>query len=149
TFTLSLNDALPICVFNPLIGAPDLCPTEEEALLGAKAVSVRRPRFARQGFFIRSIGDRQSTQVGDALPQNQLAILVQVAVDDVGVELIGNAGSARLEILQVLRAPPVFQVALTVELAAMIVKTMGDFMSDDRSHSAVVQDRKSTRLNSS
>jgi hypothetical protein len=71
-------------------------------------------------------------------PRNQLAILMQVAVDDVGVELIGNAGSARLEILQVLRAPPVFQVALTVELAAVVVKTMCDFMSDDRSHSAVV-----------
>src|SRR6266481_3582044 len=125
-------------VFDPLIGAPDLRPTEEEALLGSEAVSVRWPRFARQGFFKRSIGDRQSTQVGDALPQNQLTILVQVAVDDVGVELIGDAGGARLEILQVFRAPPVFQVALTVELTAVIVKPMRDFMSDDRSHSSVV-----------
>jgi len=51
-------------------------------------------------------------------PKNQLAILMQVAVDDVGVELIGDAGGARLEILQVFRAPPVLQVALTVELTA-------------------------------
>src|SRR5712664_1131357 len=104
-------------VFDPLIGAPDLCPTEEEALLGSEAVSVRRPRLARNGLLIRGVGDRQSAQVGDALSQNQLAILVQVAVDDVGVELVGDTGGAGLEILQIFRAPPVFQVALAVELA--------------------------------
>ena len=63
---------------------------------------------------------------------------MQVAVDDVGVELVGNAGSARLEILEIFRAPPVFQVALAVELAAVVVKTMCDFMSDHRTHSAVI-----------
>src|SRR6266481_561319 len=125
-------------VFDPLIGAPDLRPTEEEALLGSEAVSVRRPRLARNGLLIRGVGDRQSAQVGDALSQNQLAILVQVAVDDVGVELVGDTGGAGLEILQIFRAPPVFQVALAVELAAVVVKTMCDFMSDDRSHSAVI-----------
>src|SRR6266481_9732755 len=125
-------------VFDALIGAPDLRPTEEEALLGSKAVSVRRPRLARKGLLIRGVGDRQSAQVGDALSPNQLAILVQVAVDDVGVELVGDTGGAGLEILQIFRAPPVFQVALAVELAAVVVKTMCDFMSDDRSHSAVI-----------
>src|SRR5467141_2574080 len=55
-------------VFDPLVGAPDLPPTEEEALLGSKAVFVWRPRFACKGLFIRGVGDRQTAQVRDAFP---------------------------------------------------------------------------------
>src|SRR5205823_9771626 len=56
------------CVFDPLVGAPDLRPTQEEALLGAKAISFLRPRLALKCFLIGRVGDCQSAQVGDALP---------------------------------------------------------------------------------
>src|SRR5882762_9637345 len=51
-----------------LVGAPNLRPTEEEALLGSKAVLVQRPRFACNRLFIRGVGDRQTAQVRDAFP---------------------------------------------------------------------------------
>src|SRR6266850_1953277 len=56
------------CVFDALVGAPDLRPAEEETLLGSKAVFRRRPGLARQGLFIRGVGDGQAAQVGDAFP---------------------------------------------------------------------------------
>ena len=62
------------------------------------------------------VRDGQPAEVGDAFAEHQLAVFVQIVRDDVAVELLFDAGGARLEILEVLGRPPVAQVALGVVL---------------------------------
>src|SRR6266481_2122177 len=63
---------------------------------------------------------------------------MQVAVNGVAIKLIGDAGGALFEIFQVVRAPPVLQVAFAIEFAAVVVEAVSDYVSNDGTNSAVV-----------
>src|SRR5579859_2503685 len=125
-------------VLQPIVRAPNLRPAKKETLLGSEAILVRWTRLALQGLLVRRIGDRETSEVRDAFAENELAILVQIAVHDVIVKLRLNTSGAFLEILHVVGGPPILQVAAAVKLAPMVVEAMSDFMADDRAHTAVV-----------
>src|ERR1700730_8844717 len=124
--------------FGTLVRAPYLRPAKEEALLRSEAVQIFWTRLPFQGFFIGGVGDRDAAKVTDALAQNKFSVLMQAGLDFVGVELFFDAGRALIEILAVLRGPPIAQVAFGVKLRTLIVKPMGNFMTDHGAHAAVV-----------
>src|SRR6267378_3445874 len=51
---------------------------------------------------------------------------------------VGDALTAFVVLLAILRGPPVTQVAVRVELASLIVEAMNDFMSDDHADGAEI-----------
>ena len=63
---------------------------------------------------------------------------MQTGLDFVTVKLLFHAGGAFVKILAILGRPPIAQVALAVELRALIVEAVGDFVADDGAHAAVV-----------
>ena len=63
---------------------------------------------------------------------------MDVVDDDVGGELVAEAVDAVFERLGVVFSPPVFQVAFGVELAALVVEGVGEFVADGGSGVAVV-----------
>ena len=66
---------------------------------------------------------------------------MQVVERHVVVELLDQLAGALLERRLVGIRPPVGIVALGVELAALVVEAVHDFMADDRANAAVVQRR--------
>src|SRR5579875_2206334 len=102
-----------------------------------EAINLRlRFRFWR--LLEGGISNRQAAQVGNALTQHQLAVLMKLVFNNVAVELFLNALSPLLEPFQIIGRPPVHQVSMRIKLASLIVKTMRHFMSDHRTHCAIV-----------
>src|ERR1039458_9801553 len=52
--------------------------------------------------------------------------------------LVGDALAALVILLGVLGGPPVAQIAMSVELAALIVEAVSEFVSDDHADGAVI-----------
>ena len=77
---------------------------------------MRRLRLRLLSFLERQIGDLHAAQVADRLAQHQLAVVMDVRLDVVAVELIDHALRLGLEALAIFRRPPVIQPALRVEL---------------------------------
>jgi hypothetical protein len=82
--------------------------------------------------------DGEAGQVGDVLAQSQLAVDVLAGQRLVGRILCGQCGGPGGEALQVLRNPPVAEIACSVELAALVVERVADLVADHRADSAVV-----------
>src|SRR5215813_10212048 len=82
--------------------------------------------------------DRDPAEVRDGLAEDELAVDVEVPLDDVAVELLFDAPGARLVVLQVVGSPPLALVALRVELAAGVVEAVRHLVADDRADPAVV-----------
>ena len=59
----------------------------------------------------------------------------------VGIELLHQPVGALLELLAVVRRPPIDPVALTIELAALVVECVGELVPDHRTDTAVVERR--------
>ena len=94
------------------------------------SILARVPR-ARPG----EIGHQREAQaavVGGVLAERQPAVDVRVAGDRVAGILIGDAGGALFVGLAVGGRPPVAQVALAVELAALIVEAVRQLVADHR-----------------
>src|SRR5579871_6611015 len=101
-----------------------LSPGDEELLLRGKSVDVGWPRLSLQRFLICKECNLRTAQIPDALSQNQLAVVMNVLLNVVMIELIGDAGSPRLEILQIGIRPPVSQSSEKIILSAFIVETV-------------------------
>src|ERR1700693_4106071 len=125
-------------VFGAVAFSPDGSKGNEEALLGCVAVN-QRAGFSCAGFFKRSESNGESAEVSDAFTHHELAIFVKVALNGVGIELLDDAFGSGLEIFGVIGSPPIAQIALRVELPALIVKTVSHFMADSRADAAVVE----------
>src|SRR5207237_10110478 len=98
-----------------------------------------RARLAGERLLERRVGDLEAAQVGDVLAQGEAAVYVGGAVHHgVGVELGRDAARAVLKALRVVRGPPVAQVALGGELAALVVDAVGHLVADHGAHAAVV-----------
>src|ERR1044072_2415470 len=97
---------------------------KEESLLRSKAADVLRTRFSFHRFLKRRVRDRQATQIGNRLTDNQLALLVESFLDFVAAELIDDALGALVKCFAIVRSPPIGQIALGVKLASLVVKSM-------------------------
>jgi len=77
-----------------------LSPCNEELLLGVKPSTSAGLGFPSRDFHM--LGMRSlPAQVSDALAENQFPVVVDVFLDEVVIELIGDTGPARLEVFQV------------------------------------------------
>jgi len=129
-------------VFDPLIGSPTCVQSEKKRCSGVKSVSSCG-RGLPQRLLIRGVG-RSSVRPGRRSLLPKPTCHSRASRRPTTWRRIGRRHRQRrgLEILQIFRAPPVFQVALAVELAAVVVKTMCDFCPIP-SQSAVIHQRPS------
>src|SRR5947208_17117901 len=117
---------------------PDLRVGKEKPLLGREPINSLRTRLALEALLIGLVSERQAAEVRNALSEHQLAVFVDVAGDHVRVELLLHTLGALLVVLQVFGGPPVFQIALGVKLAPLVVKAVGHLMADDGADPAIV-----------
>src|SRR6266851_9821249 len=110
---------------------------DEEALVGGEAVyGLKIGGFGR--LLPGDVGDEGSAEVGYVFSAGELAVDVDVVDDDVGGELVAEAVDAVLEAFGVVLRPPVLEVALGVELAALVVEGVGELVADGGAGVAVV-----------
>ena len=88
-----------------------------------------KPRLPRQP---------QTAQVSQILAQRELAVEVNARNRLDGVILANHALSAIVELLFVAFGPPIEQVSVLVELAALVIEAVGQLVADGRTHVAVV-----------
>ena len=117
--------------------APDLAVAQEQPLIAGKPVENRR-LLAVEREVIGGLGDGQARKVGDVLAQRQLAVDEHALDRAVAIVLVDELGRARIEILAVVRRPPILQHALGVVFAALIVEAVADLMADHRADAAII-----------
>src|SRR6266567_2739605 len=90
--------------------------------------------------FLKSqIRDFGASKVSDTLPQHQLPIVMNVWLNEIIIELIGDTGGAALETFQVVSRPPVVEPALSVELRTLIVEAVADFVPHDNADRTIIK----------
>ena len=114
-----------------------MCPTEEKALFGGKAVDFFRA-ITGDGFFVSGVSDGKTTKVADALPEHELSVQVEALLDVVAIELIDDAIAPLGEILAVFRRPPFVQISFSIKLGTLIVKSVADLVPNDRPDTTVI-----------
>ncbi len=127
----------------PHIRAPRIRIREEEALAIGPAVRtfvVERFALLLECGFERVQREMDAAVVGRVFALGEQAILFHAGagVGNVLRVLVGDALAAFVILLAVFRGPPVAQVAVSVELAALIVEAVNDFVTDDHADGAVV-----------
>ena len=83
-------------------------------------------------------GEQKATVVGGVLAEGELAVDLDVVDGGEGAVFVDEAVGAGGEVLEVFGGPPVVEVALGVELAALVVEAVGEFVADDGADVAVV-----------
>ena len=121
-----------------LVFASPLREADEEALLGCETV-LRRQRLVRGFRLPRQPREHFAAQVRDVLAVGELAVDLDVVDDRVRRELVDDALRAFLEGLGVLLGPPVLEIALGIELAALVVEAVGELVADGPPGVAVVR----------
>ena len=121
-----------------LLGLPAVAVGDEEALVAGEAVDDRRLAMLGDIFAIGRVGDFEAAEIAEVLAERELSLDVDpgnrlIAVV-LGYQLVGMRGVQ----LRGGRAPPVGELAVSVELAALVVEAVPDFMSDRRADAAVV-----------
>src|SRR6185437_4879168 len=128
------------------IAAP-LPPCDEELLIRGKALE-RRGRVLLLRLFEGEVCDFCSRKVADTLAQHQLSIVVDVRLNVVTVKLAYNARRFLLKTLHIVGCPPIVKAALRIELCALIVKAMADFMPNHHANRAVINSVHSLHVKS-
>ena len=127
--------------FGTDVGGPYGSIGEEEALFGREAVHLVLVDLAfLDGVLHSEVADVEAAVVGDVLAEGECAVGVGFGiVEDLdGVECVDEYLSVLLEVGGILLGPPVVEVAVLVVVAALVVETVGEFVSDDHSDGAVV-----------
>ena len=84
------------------------------------------------------VGEDEAAVVGGVFAEGELAVDFEI-VDGGEVAVLGDeAAGAGVELLDVGGRPPVAEVALAVELAALVVEAVGELVADDGADVAVV-----------
>src|SRR5450759_3605454 len=117
--------------------APDLGESQEEALLGGEAIQLLR--LALERVLKRHESDAQTAVIGGVFAQRQAAVQLDVVDRGEAGIFVGDAGGALVELGAVGRGPPVAQIAVAIELAALVVEPVSHLVADHRSGSAVVE----------
>src|SRR5690242_19381425 len=120
------------------VARPYLAITEKKTLIRRKAIDGLRRWLAPKSFLVCAIGDCQAAEIGDAFAFHELAVFVQPRFHLETVKFLRNAVAARLEILIVLRRPPIAQISFRIELCALIVEAVRHFVADDGADSSVI-----------
>ena len=126
------------CNLGRVFLGPDLRPTKEEALLGRKAVDVRRTRLSLKRFHESVIRYIEPAEVGNGFARYELALKMQARLRFKTTELVDDAIGARIEVFLIALGPPVLQVPLRIKFATLIVVAMRDLMANDCTDGAVV-----------
>src|SRR5437667_3014428 len=63
---------------------------------------------------------------------------MNIWLNEIIIELIGDTGGAALETFQVVSSPPVVEPALSVELRTLIVEAVADFVPDHHPNRSVI-----------
>ena len=111
---------------------------KKKSLFGRESVNVFRSCFAFQRHFVSLVSHRQPAEVGDVFAQSQFAVDVQIFLNLVIAELTADTGGAFVEFASVFVRPPRLIVADGIELTALIVEAVCDFVSDDRADCSVI-----------
>src|SRR5271163_3925429 len=94
-------------LFRTSLIAAELSPGNEKLLFRCEPVDVSRARLAFERLHIRKVRDPRSPQIADAFTEHELAVVVNVFLDEIVIKLIGDARRASLKIFQVGFGPPV------------------------------------------
>src|SRR5215469_12503475 len=78
-----------------------LPPGDEKLLLRRKPVHVSRTRLALERFLVREKRNLRSAEISDTLPQHQLPVVMHVFLNEVMIELVRDARTARLKIFEI------------------------------------------------
>src|SRR6516162_799992 len=84
------------------------------------------------------VGGGESRQVGDVFAERLMSVHGKIRKGPILVVLRGERFARRLEVIEIFLRPPVGETALRVELAALIVEAMTDFVTNHRSNRAVI-----------
>src|SRR5262245_54800570 len=95
--------------------ATKLAPRDEE-LLGRREAIDRRAGRLLLGLHERAEREVAATGVADRFAEHELAVVVHTRLDEVALELLGDALALGLELREVVLGPPVLEPALGVEL---------------------------------
>src|SRR5215472_12801393 len=133
-----IGDGAYTQILRTLVLTGPLRVADEEPLVGRKAVAFIQMLIFGSGF-PRCVRQDQPAQVCDVLALGELAVDLDVVDDDVLGILIDHALAALLELLGIVLAPPVAQITLGVELAALVVEAVGEFVTNRASGIAVVR----------
>src|SRR5205807_206293 len=82
--------------------------------------------------------DAGASIVRGVFSQGEAAIQFQIVDRGKAAVLVGNATGAFLKFLCVFQSPPIAEISLGIELAALIVKTVGEFMANHQADSAKI-----------
>ena len=132
-----------------LVLAPHLGEADEVALRLGVAVDLVVDGFAlrRQRVQQRHVGDAQAAVVGGVFAQGELAVQLECRGVALGrgrfkaAVLVGDAIGPLLKCFAIVRGLPLAQIALAVELGALVVEAVGHFVADDHADAAEVHCR--------
>src|ERR1700685_1107083 len=124
------------------VRAPRIGIGEEEALAIGPAVRtfvVERLPLRLECALQREQREMDAPVIRRVLALGEQAILLdsRTGIGNLLRVLVGNALAAFVVLLGVFRSPPVAQVALSVELAPLIVKAVSQFVADDHADGTV------------
>src|SRR6185437_4144551 len=122
-----------------LVLAPHLGKAEPETLISRKAFfGLSEFRILLDALAQRHQSDVAAAIVRSVLTQSEPAVEVNALQRRELAVLVGDTAGALLEFLAVRIRPPVAEIALGIELAALIVKAVGQFMANDHANAAKV-----------
>ena len=116
-------------VFWAVVVAGPLRHPNEETLVRSEALGCFQTLPFRF-FFPGDIGQERAAKIRDVFASRQVAVDVDVVDHDILLVLVLYALRAIVELVRILRGPPVMQVAFRVELAALVVETVRQFVAD-------------------
>ena len=116
---------------------PDRTVGKVEPLIRGEAVD-QADVLAGDGVPHRRVGDAESAVVSDVLTEGELAVGVYARHDLNLVELGHKHLGLGVELLGILRRPPVGHIPVLVEESALVVESVGHLVTDHDSDSAVV-----------
>src|SRR5208282_521272 len=138
---MRIDGDLHALVFRTPFFAPDPRETKEESLLWGVAINLLA---FFSGFVVcdhvpeRRQSNACPTVIGGVFAERESAIELEIVNRDKIAVLIGDTTDALFKLLAIFGRPPVVQVALRIVLASLVVKTVGQLVSDHQPNAAEV-----------
>src|SRR5215472_13496248 len=136
---MSVTQGLLALGFRALAHSPDHSPADKETLLRSEAIDVGRPGPALHGFLESVVCDRQPAKIRNGFAEDEFAVQIRAVRRLITAELFCDTLGTVRKFIAILFGPPVFEIALRIELTALIVETVSDFVPDDGTNGPIVQ----------
>jgi len=127
-----------------LIRAVILCITQKKLLLRRKRLlglllgCRDGGRIGCEARHERDEGEAQAAIIGGVLAEGEFAVDFDVVDCGELTVFVGNAAGLLFELFLVLRCPPVVEVAVGVELGALVVEAVRELVADDCANVSIV-----------